>query len=710
MKLLNVEAVLDQDKGITHARPEIITELDDQTTRYAILSHRWGAEVSYEEMIGLMKMEEHEREEIRQRQGYRKIIKSCEQAMKDGYKWLWNDTCCIDKRSSSELSEAINSIFRWYRNAQVKFSRSNGWPEWFIRGWTLQELIAPKHLEFFDKDWRYISNKRRLAPMLERITRILREVLKDGMAAKRLSVGQIMSWAADRKTTRVEDRAYSLLGLFGVNMPMLYGEGKKAFQRLQLEIIRVSNDHSIFAWKPRSETRPGSVLADDPSDFWNCSRARKVESDEFANKLVKYVGNVHLGSPRSIFGTNRGAHRRKLAALRDTALSHQHCTFSVSNAGIQVWLPILPSRESPCHFEAILACTYPDEGLVTIDLVSSGSSFERSFRITRTRKTYPEFKMLYFAHYQDVNEMHRDFALDDRNTSHCGFARCGTFPREFTGDSVTLTSLTDDLIVIVYANDDTRSRFAVGLGYYLGKGWVHVIHDEPTATKEMNWAPWSDFAKEACQRMWNVRAELAQAMPTYSGADNKEHHCDTFIKHAHLPRSIWDARVVWGRWDTDNFNVMVDVEQCPGCCNGPCEWVETSNDGDGLDIPGLMKTVCHSYQLVLDGWSVQLEECSSQQTTLGDYGSYSNDDFTRDGNIFEDMQAIGIDSTDLPYLPVAPCVSSIEYCWPTLQDRDDIVMAYHDEKKHLALHQPKGLSLPANDHFVLLLKVLCPWG
>ncbi|KIN99160.1 hypothetical protein M404DRAFT_966081 [Pisolithus tinctorius Marx 270] len=122
MKLLNVEAVLDQDKGITHARPEIITELDDQTTRYAILSHRWGAEVSYEEMIGLMKMEEHEREEIRQRQGYRKIIKSCEQAMKDGYKWLWNDTCCIDKRSSSELSEAINSIFRWYRNAQVCYT------------------------------------------------------------------------------------------------------------------------------------------------------------------------------------------------------------------------------------------------------------------------------------------------------------------------------------------------------------------------------------------------------------------------------------------------------------------------------------------------------------------------------------------------------------------------------------------------------------
>ncbi|KAI6094795.1 heterokaryon incompatibility protein-domain-containing protein, partial [Pisolithus croceorrhizus] len=246
-------------------------ELDDTTTSYAILSHHWGPgpeEVNYEEMVGLMKMEEGEREEVKQRHGYQKIVKSCEQTVKDGYKWLWIDTCCIDKRSSAELSEAINSMYRWYQNAQIcyaylndvsestfprrkddnKFNESNGWPEWFVRGWTLQELIAPKEVKFFNKGWAPIGNKRRLATTLQVITGIPREVLTSGMVGKRLSVAQIMSWAAERKTTRVEDRAYSLIGLFGVNMPMLYGEGRKAFRRLQLEIIRESSDHSTFAW------------------------------------------------------------------------------------------------------------------------------------------------------------------------------------------------------------------------------------------------------------------------------------------------------------------------------------------------------------------------------------------------------------------------------------------------------------------------------
>ncbi|KAI5997501.1 heterokaryon incompatibility protein-domain-containing protein, partial [Pisolithus albus] len=237
--------------------------------RYAILSHRWedDAEVTYEEMIGLMKMEGRKRDEVRDRSGYQKIIKTCKQAMKDGYEWLWIDTCCIDKRSSAELSEAINSMYRWYQDAQVcyaylndvestfpteendeTYDKSYGWPEWFMRGWTLQELVAPSQIEFFNRNWAPIGNKQHLAPLLKDITGIPCDVLRDGLAGKRLSVAQIMSWAARRQTTRVEDQAYSLMGLFGVNMPMVYGEGKKAFQRLQLKIIRRSSDHSIFAW------------------------------------------------------------------------------------------------------------------------------------------------------------------------------------------------------------------------------------------------------------------------------------------------------------------------------------------------------------------------------------------------------------------------------------------------------------------------------
>ncbi|KAI6042336.1 heterokaryon incompatibility protein-domain-containing protein [Pisolithus marmoratus] len=548
MKLLDVKTVLDRDKDIQEVESaseyEVMKDRDDKTTKYAILSHRWGAEVSYEEMTGLMKMEERKRDEVRERGGYHKIIKSCEQAMKDGYEWLWSDTCCIDKRSSAELSEAINSMYRWYRNAHVcyaylhdveesdfptrpanKFSKSNGWPEWFARGWTLQELVAPKQLEFFNKDWLCIGNKRRLAPILEDITRIPIEVLRDGLGgAKNLGVAQIMSWAADRKTTRVEDRAYSLLGLFDVSMPMLYGEGNKAFRRLQLEIIRTSSDHSIFAWSPRTP-RPGSVLADDPSDFRDCRYIEPLEPHEFVERLVEYIKDNELSKRRksSKFSTSvNPIHRRRLSQLklRARTLSQQFRTFSVSNAGIQVSLPLVSYNDSSSHYRAILACSrikgYHPHGLITIDLASSGSSFDRIFDITGARKTYPEFRTLHLTHHQDVNHVHHHFTLDDKNTLHYGFAHCGTFPRDFIGNTVTLSSLTDDLIILVYANEATRSRFAVALGYYLGQGWVHITSDERPATQEVRWTPWLDFAKSTYDRMWAARAEHARTCPPSS--------------------------------------------------------------------------------------------------------------------------------------------------------------------------------------------------
>ncbi|KAI5992127.1 heterokaryon incompatibility protein-domain-containing protein [Pisolithus albus] len=348
--------------------------------RYAILSHRWedNSEVTYEEMIGLMKMEEWKRDEVRKRSGYQKIIKTCERAMNEGYEWAWIDTCCIDKRSSMELSEAINSMYRWYQDAQVcyaylndvgeptfpteqnneTYDKSNGWPEWFMRGWTLQELIAPNRIEFFNRDWALIGNKQHLAPILRYITKIPCEVLRDGLAGKRLSVAQIMSWAARRKTTRMEDRAYSLMGLFGVNMPLLYGEGKKAFRRLQLEIIREFDDQSIFAWEPRTR-RAGSFLAGDPSDFLTCGGIQKVEPDEFGDKLVQYINSRKIST--------NPIHHCKLALLKRCAraLSQQLRTFTVSNTGIQVCLPIVPLPDSSYHFRAILACTHGGHNAAT---------------------------------------------------------------------------------------------------------------------------------------------------------------------------------------------------------------------------------------------------------------------------------------------------------------------------------------------------------
>ncbi|KAI6142965.1 heterokaryon incompatibility protein-domain-containing protein [Pisolithus tinctorius] len=649
MKLLDVEAVLDRERDIQKTDPnrEILKELDDKDSCYAILSHRWGVEVGYEEMTGLMRMGEEDRKEVRERYGYQKIIKSCEQAKKDGYEWLWVDTCCIDKRSSSELSEAINSMYRWYRNAQVcyaylndvdeevfpKFDKSNGWPEWF-------ELIAPKQVEFFNKNWVSIGNKRRLALALKDITKIQTDVVMDGLAGKCLSVARIMSWAADRKTTRVEDRAYSLMGLFGVNMPMLYGEGEKAFQRLQLEIIRTSSDHSIFAWNPR-RPRTGSVLADDPSDFRGCGNMTKMEPGEFVDNLARYIRGNRLGNPRYIFRDSievptNPIHRCRLAWLRWRArsLSQSLRTFAVSNAGIQMCLPVIPSPNSP-----------------PIDLVFSGSSFDRTSR-AGIPTAFPECQ--------------RDASRIYTRRQAClvpWIHPLRHLPRKFPGNTVTLPSLTDDLLVIVYANDDVKSRFAVGLGYYLRQGWVHVVYDDQEAD-------WAAFAKNAHDRMWKARAKHAQSMPERLDNPNSDRE-DHFIKHAHLPRSTWGVKVAWGRWGTGNFKVMVDHTR------------------RGIDTPGLMHTDCYRYRYKLDGWLTWLDGCFGQRVALGDYGDYSNGNFKCTGNIFEDARTLGVD----PY----------ELKW---SNRADDPATYCRNGKYVALRQPKGLSLPTNEHLVLLMKSL----
>ena len=299
MRLINVEAFLKREKvigkgGQVDRRSKVLEFRDDTATAYAILSHRWidPTEVDYEEMVDLAKMEKADQDEVRGRRGYRKIWDTCRQAKRDGYQWVWVDTCCIDKRSSAELSEAINSMYRWYGNSSVcyaylhdvsgpsfpikcdenRYPNFNGWSEWFSRGWTLQEMIAPGNVQFFNKDWKPVGDKKTLACTLSTVTRVPVNILMDGLSGNRPCVAQIMSWAANRTTMRVEDRAYSLMGLLGVNMPVLYGEGAKAFHRLQLEVIRCSNDQSIFAWGwNKGNVRTGSILADDPSFFGDCT-------------------------------------------------------------------------------------------------------------------------------------------------------------------------------------------------------------------------------------------------------------------------------------------------------------------------------------------------------------------------------------------------------------------------------------------------------
>lgn len=283
---------------------------------YSILSHTWTSdELVYDDLRnGASKLL------IRSRR-FDKIREACYQARRDGYAYMWVDTCCIDKTSSTELSEAINSMFKYYSQSAVcyvylddfavgikKRNKDSGELEletwdtrfekarWFTRGWTLQELIAPRNVRFFDKDWEDIGTRN--GGLLERIctrTSIPREIFIELRCSPSCPGGQNtregickacrwadtlpmfltgfpasikMSWAANRLTTRKEDVAYSLLGLFGLTMPMQYGEGTHAYMRLQENILRQTRDQTLLLWKmPVGMNTNVGCLATSPTFF-----------------------------------------------------------------------------------------------------------------------------------------------------------------------------------------------------------------------------------------------------------------------------------------------------------------------------------------------------------------------------------------------------------------------------------------------------------
>ncbi len=228
----------------------------DDIPRYAILSHTWGApgvEVTLQDVqAGIIT-----------KSGKIKLEGCCQQAKKDGLGYAWIDTCCIDKTNSVELGEAINSMFRWYRRATMCYAYLSDVPagdnsrdpgskffvsRWFRRGWTLQELLAPEEVQFYNQGWGFIGTKLDMVTEIETITGIPRDFLLGWEHIHEASVAQRMSWAAKRETTRKEDTAYCLLGIFDVTMSMIYGEGDRAMSRLQQEIMRFTGDHSILAW------------------------------------------------------------------------------------------------------------------------------------------------------------------------------------------------------------------------------------------------------------------------------------------------------------------------------------------------------------------------------------------------------------------------------------------------------------------------------
>ena len=326
---------------------------DDSTPPYAILSHTWGSnEISFHDLLRNVTSELDESE------GYSKIKSCCALAATDGFDYVWIDTCCIDKTSSAEMSEAINSMYRWYQEAQVCYAYLSDVPigdpgplntgaekafresRWFTRGWTLQELLAPKKLVFYDKDWREFGSKSKLRATISFITGIQQDHMIEVRGA---SAAQKMSWASGRRTTRVEDRAYSLMGIFDVNMPLLYGEGNRAFTRLQHEIVKISDDESIFAWTDDSLGESG-MFAQSPQAF--------AESGNVVQIIETHPLHVRR-APYTV--TNRGLAIEVFASKENAAtiMSNWGISFIPLNCGRQPGSGAAPDQQLVIELENI---------------------------------------------------------------------------------------------------------------------------------------------------------------------------------------------------------------------------------------------------------------------------------------------------------------------------------------------------------------------
>lgn len=325
---------LDNDNGDEFSLVEFV---GNDVPPYAILSHTWGAndsEVFHSDLV----------EGTGQKKtGYQKLQSCGVQTRKKGLEYFWVDTCCIDKTSSAELSESINSMYRWYQEAELCFTYLEDVPpglsmhkwsaanvRWFSRGWTLQELLASREVEFYANDWSFICTKSEQRRLLSQITGIQERALACHAVGK-FSIAQKMSWASSRVTTRPEDIAYCLLGLFNVNMPLLYGEGaRNAFTRLQQVIMQDSDDQSLFAWsKPDADCGDlHGLLADSPTDF---------------------------------------ASSGGIVPVRDLQSSSPH---SVTSSGLKITLSMIPitkggtledGRSAACFHVAYLNCVYADD-------------------------------------------------------------------------------------------------------------------------------------------------------------------------------------------------------------------------------------------------------------------------------------------------------------------------------------------------------------
>ncbi|KAI0767521.1 heterokaryon incompatibility protein-domain-containing protein [Fomes fomentarius] len=351
---------------------------------YAILSHTWSSLEGEQTCQDLLKIQQSKRYKLsRMLHASRsvqnanvsilddprvseKIRETCRVALQDGYQLVWIDSCCIDKTSSAELSEAINSMYEWYRRADICYvyladvddvvstgtSSQFRTSRWHRRGWTLQELIAPRHLVFLSSHWRPLGTKHSLARTLEGVTGISHSVLNHERQLESIPIAERMSWASTRQTSREEDEAYSLLGIFGVHMPTIYGEGRHAFIRLQEEILKMHPDQSLFAWGP----------------LWHASAARSSWANESSSSFsAEYLSEYQQlndlcgllgGSPRCFGASTYTA--RILSPISDDSFSSRlgittsslQSDVTPTSRGIRMRLPLIPMSAIRSPFSA----------------------------------------------------------------------------------------------------------------------------------------------------------------------------------------------------------------------------------------------------------------------------------------------------------------------------------------------------------------------
>jgi hypothetical protein len=329
---------LDQNSSFSFAK----YSSDAEVPKYAILSHTWG-EDNQEVTFNDLKMNVG-----KEKTGYKKLHFCAEQALRDELEYFWVDTCCIDKSNNTELSSAIVSMFRWYEKAEkcyvflsdVSFRHREGvktqeWlpqlkkSRWFTRGWTLQELLAPRSVEFFSTEGHRLGDKHSLAQHIHNVTGISMLALR-GDPLFQFSTDEKMSWASERVTKEEEDAAYCLMGLFKVNMPLIYGEGREsALERLQEAIwSKVYHPRSQRSRKPKqrktlkNKDTPSNLDTRQPSQTHRDRSRRHVIRFHEALVLLYTLGGTRSEQGGAAYHIEEDVSSLPLKALRRKFLTN----------------------------------------------------------------------------------------------------------------------------------------------------------------------------------------------------------------------------------------------------------------------------------------------------------------------------------------------------------------------------------------------------